>query len=419
MKTNQYTLKQITLNLIDGKHGGCDEEKNSGYYFISVKDFEKYKINYKNAKEISEDDFVSCNKRTKLEPGDTIYANSGDTIGKILYIDDNEFVSRTTFQKSVAILKPNTDLVLPKYLFYLMKYNTPRLRNLASGSAQKNLLLDTMKKFFVTIPDKVYQKNIIDQLEPLDELIKLNDTQLQKIDNYINKVYQYWFIQYEFPNNEGNEYKANNGEFKYDEQLKIDIPANWKVQNLFSNDLSKLIKPGINKFNGEKIYLPTGNVNGINIDNSKKVTYENRESRANMCPKKNTVWFAKMKDSVKHITIPSNCEWFENNYILSTGFAGLECNDNNYAYIHSYINNPKFENNKNLLAHGATQQAVNNEDLKLMYILIPDNDTLSKYSNKINNLLELRMNLINMNFELEIYQTALLNKLFQEVDKNE
>ena len=95
----------ITNNITDGIHGDCENEANSGYYFISVKDLYPYEINYQNARQITAKDFFEANKRTKLEKGDVLFANSGDTIGKMLFVKEtNVEISKTTFQKSIAIL---------------------------------------------------------------------------------------------------------------------------------------------------------------------------------------------------------------------------------------------------------------------------------------------------------------------------
>ena len=73
------TLGEITLSIFDGKHGDCKDKQGSGYYFISVKDLRDYDIDYSNARQITESDFIQNYARTNLENGDTIYANTGDT----------------------------------------------------------------------------------------------------------------------------------------------------------------------------------------------------------------------------------------------------------------------------------------------------------------------------------------------------
>ena len=71
-------LNEITTSIYDGKHGDCEDLPGSGLYFISVKDLENYDINYSHAREITPSDFQQNYKRTNLENGDTIYANTGD-----------------------------------------------------------------------------------------------------------------------------------------------------------------------------------------------------------------------------------------------------------------------------------------------------------------------------------------------------
>lgn len=168
------TLGEITLSIFDGKHGDCKDKQRSGYYFISVKDLRDYDIDYSNARQITESDFIQNYARTNLENGDTIYANTGDTIGKSLFVQNNPLACKTSFQKSVAILKPNTEYVEPRYLYYLMKYETQRLRRAATGSGQKNLLLSTMRDFELSIHDRERQKEIITVLGCIDDKIRCN-----------------------------------------------------------------------------------------------------------------------------------------------------------------------------------------------------------------------------------------------------
>ncbi len=192
MKMNSYTLKELTTKLIDGKHGGCESVKGSKYYFISVKDMRPYYIDLKDAKEIGKEDYLECNKRTKLSIGDTIYANSGDTIGKSLYIDNEDYIGNVTFQKSIAILSPNTSIVNQRYFYYLMKYNTGRLRNSSTGSAQKNLLLDTMNKFKVLIHEKTEQQKISEFISKYDNLLQIKYEEIYELEKLLDTYYNFY-----------------------------------------------------------------------------------------------------------------------------------------------------------------------------------------------------------------------------------
>ena len=172
----ETTLGDITLNIVDGVHGDCVSEDNSGYYFISVKDMQDFRIDYTAARQITQSEYEKANLRTKLESDDVLFANTGDTIGKMLRITPSTAkIGRTTFQKSVAILKPDTEKIDPLYFYYLIKYNTPGLRGAAVGSGQKNLLLGDMRTFKLSVPhESDDQKSIASILASIDRKIETN-----------------------------------------------------------------------------------------------------------------------------------------------------------------------------------------------------------------------------------------------------
>lgn len=142
------SLEAITKLITDGKHGNSDDEFQSGYYFISAKDILNEMIDYSIARQITYKDFKETHKRTDLKTGDILITNSG-TIGKIAYVFEDKLNSKTTFQKSVAILKPTID---SQFFFQAIKNNIRELIELAGGSTQSNLLLGDLKTFKILVP---------------------------------------------------------------------------------------------------------------------------------------------------------------------------------------------------------------------------------------------------------------------------
>ena len=191
-------------------------------------------------------------------------------------------------------------------------------------------------------------------------------------------LYDYWFNQFDFPDNDGNPYQTSGGKMVWNDTLKRNIPENWKVQSVISNCLSSIIKPGVEIFN-TKTYLATADVKGTSISTGTIVDYDGRESRANMQPSINSVWFAKMKNSIKHLYLNKEMQPIISSSILSTGFCGLQCKEISFEYIASYVSNAYFEIHKDMLAHGATQEAVNNDDLTGVHIIIPEDTVLRAY----------------------------------------
>ena len=145
------------------------------------------------------------------------------------------------------------------------------------------------------------------------------------------------------------------------------IPAGWKVESVFQNSLSSVIKPGVEPF-VSKTYLATAEVNGTTISTGTSIEFETRESRANMQPTENSVWFAKMKKSIKHLYLNSAIKPLIEQSILSTGFCGLQCSEESFEYMASFIEHSYFET-----------LAVNNDDLAGIAIVVPSDDILRLY----------------------------------------
>ena len=165
----------------------------------------------------------------------------------------------------------------------------------------------------------------------------------------------------------------------WNEQLKRDIPSGWHVTSITDNTLFQIIKPGISRFISTKTYLATADLVGTTILKGNKVDYNTRENRANMQPMLYSVWFAKMKNSIKHLYLGKEMKPIINGSILSTGFCGLQCSKISFEYVSSFIEHSYFENLKNTFAHGATQEAVNNDDLCNIPLLTPSDNILLLY----------------------------------------
>ena len=174
-------LEAISFNITDGKHGDCQDEENSGYYFVSAKDIYDGKIHYENVRQITKRDFEEAHKRTKLEPFDIILTNSG-TIGKIAIIKDQPETYKTTFQKSVAIIKLNTDLANPYFIAQKLESIIKKLINESYGSAQQNLLLRDLRRLLILLPPLPEQHHIASILSQIDEAIEKEQKYKEKLE---------------------------------------------------------------------------------------------------------------------------------------------------------------------------------------------------------------------------------------------
>lgn len=213
------TLQELCLNITDGKHGDCENKENSGYYFISCKDIFDGQINYKNARQITKADFEETHKRTMLEVDDILLTNSG-TIGRMAFVTDREATTKTTFQKSVAIIKPDKQKVLPRYLYYQLQNCVPQFINSSNGSAQKNLLLSTMRTFQIEIEEnREKQEKTANTLSAYDDLIENNQKQIKLLEEAAQRLYKEWFVDLRFPGHENT-------------KIVDGVPEGWRVASI-------------------------------------------------------------------------------------------------------------------------------------------------------------------------------------------
>ena len=238
-----------------------------------------------------------------------------------------------------------------------------------------------MKSLKIPLPPLTEQKSIAKVLSDLDEKIEINNTINKNLEAIGKAIFKRWFVDFEFENENGTPYQSNGGKMVYNEELEKEIPKGWEVGRLGDKTLTEFIKSGIEEFKNQKIYLATADVENTQIKNNKtKISFNKKPSRANMQPIKNSVWFARMKESRKLIFFDDYKKNNLKNYILSTGFCGLKCLENSLYYIWFYIQGLEFENLKNNLASGAVQVSINNENIAKINLLIPPKKLLEKFN---------------------------------------
>lgn len=363
------------------------EDFGSDCMFVTPSDSFEYKYIETTERYLSETGKKKLQHKL-LPPKCILVTCIGSQMGKIA-LNKRECITN----QQINSIIPNSDFDTD-YIYYVLKLNHKKLKKIASSSTALPIL---NKNDFDNIEllihaDLSYQRKISNVLSALDEKIALNKKINTELENLAKTIYNYWFVQFDFPYDfEKNEpcthtpedkiqnkchckpYKTSGGEMEWNEELKREIPKGWKVYNLKSNPITEIIKPGISEFKGEKTYLPTAEVHDLNLNFfAEKIAYENRETRANMQPIENSVWFAKMKNSKKVIFVGEYSKYLIDNFIFSTGFLGLKSNEELLEYLLCFILSDKFEGIKDNLASGATQQAINNDSLAFIPIIIPN-----------------------------------------------
>jgi len=145
------------------------------------------------------------------------------TLSNLFYLNEPFWSVDTMFYSKI-----NYELTIPKYLFYTLK--TFNLASLNVGSAVPSLTTEVLNEVLVSVPDLATQSAIAETLSSLDDKIELNNKINQELESLAQTLFKQWFIDFEFPNENGEPYKSSGGEM-VDSELG-EIPKGWVVKNL-------------------------------------------------------------------------------------------------------------------------------------------------------------------------------------------
>ncbi|KAA6322752.1 hypothetical protein EZS27_027734 [termite gut metagenome] len=158
-----------------------------------------------------------------------------DDIGVSAYISEN--FENVVLGYHLALITPFSNKLDGQFLNYYFhaKHSQKYFENNAGGSGQRcSLSIDTIKETPLLLPDFPTQTAIARVLSSLDDKIELNNKINKELENLVKTIYEYWFVQFNFPNTEGKPYKSNDGKMVYNKDLKRVIPENWEVKKLNS-----------------------------------------------------------------------------------------------------------------------------------------------------------------------------------------
>jgi len=178
----------------------------------------------------------------------------------------------------------------------------------------------------------------------------------------------------------------------------------WPTKKLM--EVCEIVSPGVNEFAGFKKYIATADIDYDKIINFIKIDYKNRPSRANMEVLENDLLVAKMAQTQKFLLASKE---LQQNYIFSTGFAVLRIKREYLMpeYLFYFFTTKEFNEQKDKLATGATQKAINNNRLAKVKIFLPP---ISLQSQIVS-----RLDAIRKAQELNAQQIALAEELFQSL----
>ena len=155
-----------------------------------------------------------------------ILISAAGTLGKTVIYDGKP----AYFQDSNIVWIDNDEsIVLNSFLYYFYQTKPWVTTN---GSTINRIYNENLRNINLTLPDLSIQKSIAKVLSNLDAKIELNNRINRELEQMARTLYDYWFVQFDFPDSDGRPYKSSGGKMVYNAELKREIPAGWEVKTI-------------------------------------------------------------------------------------------------------------------------------------------------------------------------------------------
>lgn len=224
------TIGEIA-DIFDGPHATPKKIKK-GAYFLSISSLDRGRLDLSKSAFVSENDFRKWTKRVTPKKGDLLFSYE-TRLGEAALMPDG---IRACLGRRMGLLRPKINKVIPEYLLYA--YLSPYFQqviasNTITGATVDRIALNEMASFEIRIPSLKEQKKVAGLLQAIDAKIELNNRINAELEAMAKTLYDYWFVQFDFPDENGKPYKSSGGKMVYNETLKREIPEGWTVNHLF------------------------------------------------------------------------------------------------------------------------------------------------------------------------------------------
>ena len=225
-------LKDITIKITDGSHFS-PAGVSTGYPMLSSKDMGDYDFNLTGIKYISKETYdLLVNNGCKPQVGDIVIIKDGNSYLKKAFVIREE--RDIVLLSSIGIIRPDKTRVDPYYLryFLLSDYVQKSSSKYVTGSAIPRVILANFGEIEVPLPPLTEQIKISSVLKSIDEKIENNNGICSDLEGMTKLLHDYWFVQFDFPDENGKPYKSSGGKMVWNEDLKREIPEGWEVIRL-------------------------------------------------------------------------------------------------------------------------------------------------------------------------------------------
>lgn len=362
MSWKKAKLSECCQSISDGDHQ-APPKSNKGIPFVTISNIKDNSFDFTNCMHVPQSYYDNLLAKRKPQKGDILYSVVGSFGIPVLIKENVKF----TFQRHIAILRPNPHIVEPAYMYYSMLSKAFFLQADAAaiGAAQRTISLGSLQNLTINLPDLPTQRRIASILSAYDDLIENNRRQIKLLEEAAQRLYREWFVELRFPGHES--VKVVDG-----------VPEGWMKGTV--DNIVKLLS-GYPFKSSE--YVSSGKYRLITIKNVKDGEFS----------PDNVDYIDQLPDKV-----PSHCILTEGDILLSlTGNIGRVCIVNGYnyllnqrvaklqtlhpAYAYCMFRSKEMLNKMTALSNGVAQQNLSPIRAEKIRILIPSSNLLFQFKN--------------------------------------
>ncbi|MEK5272433.1 restriction endonuclease subunit S [Aeribacillus sp. FSL K6-8394] len=397
----EYRFSEL-VEIIGGGTPKTNVEKywNGDIPWLSVKDFnsDNRKIYY-TEKTITKEGLKNSSTNL-LEEGDLIISARG-TVGALAQLGRPMAFNQSCYGLKAKKITSND------FIYYLLKYKIREIKQNIHGSVFDTITRNTFDVLTAKIPNIKEQKAIANILSTLDEKIETNNQINEKLEEMAQALFKHWFVDFEFPNENGEPYKSSGGEM-VESELGM-IPKGWEVGKL--GELVEISNKSIKPQEYPEKFFEHYSIPAFDNGRTPEIQKGEEIKSSKYVINNHMVLVSKLNPSTKRIWKPITQT---NNAICSTEFiVYMAKKENILSYVFEFLNNEKFQGILTANATGSTgsRQRVKPKETLNYKVVLPPLKLMRQFSKIIEPMhLKIGSNMIE-NQKLKGLRDILLPKL--------
>ena len=385
---NRVKLGDFIEQYGDGIHGTPNYDDNGMYYFVNGNNLINGRIQITDETlKVTEEEYEKI-KRPLSD--NTLLLSINGTLGRVAVYNGEKIA----LGKSACYLniKNNKNKYFVKGVLDTQEFQK-YIQLVAHGSTIKNLAPSQVVEYEFNSPNEGGQEKIAFLLKLIDDKIDNNNEINTQLEAMARTIYDYWFLQFDFPDESGKPYKSSGGKMVWNEELKREIPEGWKVKRI--KDCVKHINTGLNP--RDNFVLGQGDIKYVTVKNLMSngtldfASCDTIDSRAKKIIHKRSdvakgdILFASIAPLGRCFIVQEEPEKWDINESVFSIRPNIDMVSKEYLYL--FFISQAFVRLAEFSSTGSVFYGIRISTLENMQIIIPDEDTMQKFTNYTSDIL--------------------------------